>query len=71
MNDLGAPSSYLMLAKGTPVYGSDGSKLGKVDEVRADEEEDIFDGIVVDGELITADRVEEIFERGVVLSDAG
>jgi sporulation protein YlmC with PRC-barrel domain len=68
MEDLGAPSSYLMLEHGTPVYTSDGERIGKVGEIRADTERDIFDGIVVSGELITADRIEEIFERGVLLA---
>ena len=75
MEDLGNPISYLVLEEGADVYSSDGEKIGKVAEVRADTEKDIFDGIVVDRtpilpggrELITADRIEEIFERGVVL----
>ena len=71
MDDLGEPISYLLLTEGMPVYSSDGKSIGQVDEIRADEEEDIFDGIVVGGSLITADRIGEIFERGVVLSDAG
>jgi sporulation protein YlmC with PRC-barrel domain len=76
MDDLGAPISYLVLEKGADVYTSEGEKIGKVAEVRADTEEDIFDGIVVKRtpllpggeELITADRIEEIYERGVVLA---
>lgn len=75
MDDLGAPTSYLVLEKGADVYSHDGEKLGKVHEVRADTEKDIFDGIVLDTspllpggeELITADRIDEIYERGVVL----
>jgi sporulation protein YlmC with PRC-barrel domain len=75
MLDLGAPISYLVLEKGADVYTSEGEKIGKVAEVRADTRDDIFDGIVVDrnqllpggGELITADRIEEIYERGVLL----
>lgn len=76
MDDLGAPISYLVLEQGADVYSSDGEKLGKVIEVRADMRDDIFDGIVIghhsllhtDGELIPAERIEEIFERGVVLA---
>jgi sporulation protein YlmC with PRC-barrel domain len=76
MDDLGLPISYLVLEKGAAVYTSAGEKLGKVVEIRADMRNDIFDGIVVDRspllpggeELITADRIEEIFERGVVLA---
>lgn len=76
MDDLGAPISYLVLEKGADVRSSDGKKIGKVVEVRADTQKDIFDGIVVrrnpllpgGEELITADRIEEIFERGVLLA---
>jgi sporulation protein YlmC with PRC-barrel domain len=76
MDDLGAPISYLVLEKGADVYTSEGEKIGKVAEVQADTGEDIFEGIVVNRtpllpggeELITADRIEEIYERGVVLT---
>jgi uncharacterized protein YrrD len=72
--DLGEPSSYLVLNHGTPVYSSDGEEIGKVTHVLADEDEDVFDGIVI-GEHIfgdehrfaDADDVQEIFEHGVVL----
>jgi uncharacterized protein YrrD len=74
MADYGAPSSYLALADGAPVYSSDGVKLGEVEHVLADEDADIFDGIVIDRSLlpgghrfVDASQVEEIFERGVVL----
>ena len=76
MDDLGAPASYLVLEEGTDVYASDGEKIGKVAEIRADLQNDIFEGIVVgrtallpgDAELIPADRIAEIYERGVVLA---
>jgi uncharacterized protein YrrD len=72
--DLGAPSSYLVLERGTPVYSCDGERIGKVTHVLADEDEDVFDGIVI-GEhpfgmrhrFADADDVQEMFERGVVL----
>ena len=74
MADYGAPSSYLALVDGTPVYSSDGVKLGEVEHVLADEDADIFDGIVIDRSVlpsghrfVDASQVEEIFERGVVL----
>ena len=47
--DLGSPTSYLSLETGTPVYSADEQKLGKVDEVRAAPDLDIFDGIGIDG----------------------
>ena len=75
MDDLGAPSSYLALAEGTPVYSSDGEKLGEVEHVLADAEADIFDGLVIDRSVLPgghrfadATQVEEIYERGVVLT---
>lgn len=75
MEDLGAPSSYLALSEGTDVYSSDGERIGSVGEVRADEQKDIFDGLVISrGVLpprscfVLADQVEQIHERGVVLN---
>jgi uncharacterized protein YrrD len=72
--DLGQPTSYLLLKPGARVYSSDGEQVGRVREVRADEEADIFDGLLVErgllpgGEwLIVAAQVDEIFERGVLL----
>ncbi len=74
MDDLGQPSSYLVLADGVAVYSSDGKQLGKVEHVLEVPEEDIFDGFVIDTSVlpgghrfVDAPEVEEIFERGVVL----
>ena len=73
--DLGAPDSYLDLKVGASVYSSDGEKLGKVEQVRAAIDLDIFDGIVIDRghrhgghRYVEAARVHEIFERGVELT---
>jgi uncharacterized protein YrrD len=72
--DLGEPSSYLVLERGTPVYSSEGEQIGKVTHVLAVESEDVFDGIVIgehlfgrDHRFADADDVQEVFERGVVL----
>ena len=46
-DDLGRPVSYLALEEGTAVLGSDGDEVGHVAHVLADEENDIFDGIVI------------------------
>ena len=74
MEDLGAPASYLVLEKGTPVYSSDGKKLGEIEHVLADAETDIFDGIVIDRSVlpgghrfVDAPQADRIYERGVVL----
>jgi uncharacterized protein YrrD len=71
---LGQPSSYLTLESGAPVISSDGEQLGAVEHVLATEEEDIFDGIVLDRSVlpgghrfVDGGQVEEIYERGVVL----
>jgi uncharacterized protein YrrD len=74
MPDLGEPSSYLELGKGAEVYSCDGEKVGEVEHVLAEPEQDIFDGIVLDTSIlpgghrfVDADQVEEIFERGILL----
>jgi len=73
--DLGAPGSYLTLSPGVPVYSSDGQRLGDVEHVLGDPEKDIFDGIVFGGaslegghRFVDAPEVDEIYERGVVLT---
>lgn len=71
--DLGAPVSYLALEEGTAVYAADGDEVGQVAHVLADEESDIFDGIVISQGLgrhtfADAEQVGEIYERGVVLA---
>jgi hypothetical protein len=73
--DYGEPASYLTLEAGTDVVSSDGSVIGKVEHVLANEDEDIFDGLVVDlkagpGGLRFADaeQVDEIYEDAVVLT---
>jgi hypothetical protein len=72
--DHGAPGSYLTLTPGTDVVSSDGETVGKVEHILADEETEIFDGLVIDVRLgpgglhfVDAPEVDEIFERAVVL----
>jgi sporulation protein YlmC with PRC-barrel domain len=75
MEDLGAPISYLVLEKGTPVYDAQGERIGVVADVTADTEKDIFEGIVLDTNSILpggkseipAEEIDRIYERGVVL----
>jgi hypothetical protein len=76
--DHGAPISYLVLAAGTDVVCSEGEVVGKVEHVLAVEDEDVFDGLVIDchrgpGGLrfVDADQVDEIYERAVVLTISG
>src|SRR3954462_1606029 len=72
--ELGSPASYLTLAAGTPVYSSDGKRLGEVEHVLAEPDKDIFDGLVFDASplpgghrFVDAPEVAEVYERGVVL----
>ncbi|HVO53916.1 MAG TPA: PRC-barrel domain-containing protein [Solirubrobacterales bacterium] len=79
MDDLGERSSYLVVAKGVPVFSSDGEEIGRVVEVLADAKDDMFDGIIFDASaasrghrFVDAPEVGEIYERGVILKiDAG
>jgi hypothetical protein len=74
VEDLGEPSSYLAVAKGVPVYSSDGEKLGRVVRVMSAPNLDMFDGVVFDTtagpgghRFVDAPEVGQIYERGVVL----
>jgi hypothetical protein len=76
--DFGSPISYVVLAAGTDVVGSEGDVVGEVRHVLADAEEDVFDGIVIDirrgpggAHFVDADQVDGIYERAVVLKIAG
>src|SRR3954452_18417497 len=73
--DLGAPASYLTLNEGTPVFSSDGGRIGVVEHVLADANVDVFDGLVIDCRLgpgghrfVDAPEVAEIYEQGVELT---
>jgi hypothetical protein len=73
--DPGAPISYLALQPGTPVVTSDGREIGKVEHVLADEEEDIFDGLVIDTKpgpggmrFVDAPQVGSLYEHEVRLA---
>lgn len=69
VTDYGEPTSYLALDAGVDVFSSDGQRLGAVQHVLAAEEEDIFEGIVIDGpRFVDAPQIESIHERGVLLS---
>lgn len=72
--DLGEPTSFYSLTEGSDVFASDGEKVGEVAAVFKDEAVDIFDGIEISlvplGRKVYAhaDLVDEIYERGVVLT---
>jgi hypothetical protein len=74
MDDLGEPTSYLVVDKGVPVYSSDDQQVGRVVRVLSEAKVDMFDGIVIDTtagpgghRFVDAPEVGEIFERGVIL----
>ncbi|MCW2952556.1 MAG: hypothetical protein JWQ48_1726 [Conexibacter sp.] len=71
----GARISYLTLRAGTPVFSSDGKRLGVVQRVRADNATNLFGGIVVDTRLgpgglrfVDAAQIAGIYERAVELT---
>ncbi|MDT7556958.1 MAG: hypothetical protein QOI68_1428 [Pseudonocardiales bacterium] len=73
-NDLGRPVAYPAIADGTPVYEPDGDRIGVVDEVVADEPDDIFHGIVLHTVPLPgrhlyadADQIAGLYEHGVLL----
>jgi hypothetical protein len=74
---LADPVSWFVVERGWAVVGSDGAKLGTVDEVLGDSSLDIFDGVAVaSGVLgkpryVPAELVAEIVEGSVRLSIAG
>lgn len=45
MSDADAPIAWLALSEGTSIVARDGTELGKVAEVVADRQKDIFSGI--------------------------
>jgi len=75
VDDLGDPSSYLSLERGTPVLSNDGREIGRVEHVIADEADDIFEGIVLDTSrlpgghrFVDEEQVARIYDLGVVVS---
>jgi uncharacterized protein YrrD len=72
-DDLGRPVSYVALEEGAAVLASDGEEVGHVAHVLADEEQDIFDGIVISHGLgrhtfADAEQVAAIHEHAVTLA---
>jgi hypothetical protein len=69
--DEGLPIAYDLLESGVPVYASGGEQVGTVAHVVAAPEQDIFHGIVLNGEhgerFVAADEVAALHERGVEL----
>jgi uncharacterized protein YrrD len=53
---MATPVSWMVVERGWRVVGTDGSDLGKVDDITGDPEADIFDGIVVSRGLLKSRR---------------
>jgi uncharacterized protein YrrD len=70
----GRPIAWSALEKGTPVYAADGTEVGRVTEVVADEQKDIFSGVAFRSGLLEsetfapADRIDAITDEGVRLT---
>lgn len=77
--DAGLPISYQVLGEGTSVYSSDAVRIGAVAHVLAVEDEDVFDGIVInelsrdhvpegaEHRFVDASAIDSIHERAVTL----
>ncbi len=73
MIDDGSAIHYAAVKRGTPVYGSDGVEVGKVDEVVDNYREHILDGIVIEApgrelRFVDGPEVARTAERGVTLA---
>ncbi|GGL02165.1 PRC-barrel domain-containing protein [Mangrovihabitans endophyticus] len=70
--DLGAPIAYLALPDGTAVYDRSGESVGEVAHVLADDQEDIFHGLILTTprghRFARPDQVDGLYERGVIVA---
>ncbi|MBL7260450.1 PRC-barrel domain-containing protein [Paractinoplanes lichenicola] len=70
--DLGAPVAYLVLKDGTPVFDESGARAGEVEHVLADDQTDLFHGLIVETReghrFAPADKISGLFEHGVILT---
>lgn len=71
--DHGSPIHYTAVERGTPVYDSEGTRVGEVRRVEDNYAEHILDGFeIVDSggtlRFVDAPEVGRTFERGVTLS---
>jgi len=70
--DLGAPVAYLVIKDGTAVYDRAGDRVGEVEHVLADDQKDVFHGLIIKSReghrFAHADQVDGIYERGVIVA---
>ena len=71
------PIAWIALESGTPIVSSDGEELGRVNEVIADRQQDIFsgvtfsDGVLSGDRFVPADLIDRITTEKVTLSATG
>ena len=75
MEQYGDPTSFMEIDAGVDVVSSDGSRVGALEHVLADEQTGIFDGVVIDvatgpggHRFVDAPEVAELRERAVLLT---
>lgn len=73
MIDDGYAIHYSAVERGTPIYSSEGTEVGSVDQVLDNYDEHIFDGIVLrttggDLRFVDAPEVDRTAQRAVTLS---
>jgi hypothetical protein len=61
------PVSWLLIEPGWQVVDREGNRVGKVDEVLGVREDDIWDGLTVDGKYVPAEQVGTIVEGRITL----
>ena len=70
--DLGDPVSYLVVHAGTHVFDESGERAGEVEHVLADEQSDVFHGLLVkthDGHRFAPSaQVAGLYEHGVIIT---
>lgn len=62
------PVSWFLIEPGWEVVDAMGVEVGTISEVRGDEENDIFDGLVVDGRYVPSEVVGPIVEGRIELT---
>src|SRR5262249_2705302 len=68
------PVSWLQIEQGWPVFTAEGTEIGFVSEVLADEQADIFDGLAIrvgrsgPTRYVPSEQGGDLFERHVTLS---
>ncbi len=78
MPNLGAKIAFMAVREGTPVYDARDTRVGVVEEVLADDQAGIFEGILIHtlplpGRHVVADvdQISALHEEGVVLAVEG